>query len=336
MIVHINIHASGYHKTKANCLQQLQQPRKKQLIKIQGQAGISATIIQDSISPNRKRITTYELDYHRFIHAEFMTHRVFSRNAASSRAIPVERMHQNILDNPARPIVWQKNQAGMQSKEELTGMEWAIANSQWDIGMEYAIQTSKELISAGLHKQWANRGTEPYQMIKTVMTTTEDSNWDELRDHHEAQPEIHELAKVMKQARTESVPMTLSSGEWHVPYVSRKFTTVLGSLVYSDAAGNNLTLEEAKIISASCCAQVSYRRSDDGLEKAKMIFDRLIESRPQHASPIEHQATPMLFERAIFDQNPKAWEPGITHMNRRGLYGSGNFYGWIQHRQLLS
>lgn len=307
--------------------------KKPQLIKVQGQAGISATIIQDSISSHGKRIITYELEYHRYIHAEFMTHRMFSRNAASSRAIPVERMHENIYANPAEPIVWQKNQAGMQSKEELTGETLLNAKVSWANGVQYAIQSSRELIHAGLHKQWANRVTEPFQMMKTVMTTTEDANWDELRDHEDAQPEIHELARCMKQARAESVPMPLAWGQWHVPYVTRR--KQMSGIVYSDAAGRSLTVDEAKMISASCCAQVSYRRNDDTLDKAKMIFDRLIESKPQHASPIEHQATPMERNTAIFNFEPTYWEKGVTHVNRQGYFGSGNFYGWIQFRQLI-
>jgi thymidylate synthase ThyX len=333
MMMNVGTPVTGSPKTKANCLLQLHKPRKKQLIKVQGQAGISATIIQDSVSHGGKRIITYELEYHRFIHAEFMTHRMFSRNAASSRAIPVERVHQNILDNPARPIVWQKNRPGMQSKEELTGEFLLDAKVAWENAISGAIHNSKELLSAGLHKQWVNRGTEPYQMMKTVMTTTEDSNWYELRDHEDAQHEIHELARVMKLARAESVPMPIRHGEWHVPYVTRQ--RKMSGMVYTDAAGHSIYVEDAKMISASCCAQVSYRRSDDSLEKAKMIFDRLIESKPQHASPIEHQATPMQYFAAVFDFDPKAWEPGITHVNRQGFFGSGNFYGWIQHRQLI-
>lgn len=306
------------------------------MIKIQGQAGITATIIQDSISVHGKRIITYELEYHRYIHAEFMTHRMFSRNAASSRAIPVERMHANIMENPAEPIVWQRNQAGMQSKEELYGDELLEAQMYWGKAVNGAVGWSKDLMNAGLHKQWANRVTEFAQMMKTVMTTTEDANWNELRDHEDAQPEIHELARIMKLAKAASSPMKLSHGEWHVPYVTRRFTTILGPLVYSDAAGNHLTVEEAKMISASCCAQVSYRRNDDTLDKAKVIFDRLIESKPQHASPIEHQATPMKYSIAVFDRDAYSWEKGITHMNRYGHFGSGNFYGWLQHRHLIS
>lgn len=306
------------------------------MIRVFGKGGITVTIIQDSISPNGKRIITYELEYHRYIHAEFMTHRLFSRNAASSRAIPIKTMHENILKNPATPIVWQKNQAGMQSSVNLEGSELKKAMDCWKAAVEDSLFNSEALLEAGLHKQWANRGTEAYQMMKTVMTTTEDDNWFELRDHEDAQPEIHELARCMLEAKEISKPFLLEYGEWHVPYVERSRDHLGGSVAYRDSTGCALSAESALMISASCCAQVSYRKSDDTFSKAQAIFDRLINSRPQHASPIEHQATPMQSDTAIFNFNPIGWEKGITHVNRAGYFGSGNFYGWIQHRQLLS
>jgi thymidylate synthase ThyX len=53
-------------------------------MQIKGKGGISAKIIADSVSSDtNQRIITMELEYPRFIHSEFMTHRVFSRNAAS-------------------------------------------------------------------------------------------------------------------------------------------------------------------------------------------------------------------------------------------------------------
>ena len=80
---------------------------------------IKAKVICDSISPSGVRLTTLELQYHRFVHSEMMTHRMLSRNASSSRAIPVEKMLKQVAENPAMPIHWGKNQAGMQAREEL-------------------------------------------------------------------------------------------------------------------------------------------------------------------------------------------------------------------------
>lgn len=302
------------------------------MISIEGKEGIKATIVQDSVNFSGTRITTFELEYPRFIHGEFMTHRMFSRNAASSRAIPVEKMHEHIVKQPATPIVWQKNQPGMQSSVDLEGDALETAQREWRVSARMAVEQSQHLLAAGLHKQWANRVTEPFQMMKVVVTSTEWDNFFWLRNHTDAQPEIHELARVMLEAHIASCPMKLEPGEWHLPYVNRKRLLLGDSMVYTDSSDNYLSLEDAKIISASCCAQVSYRKSDDTLEKARNIYNRLIHSEPVHASPVEHQATPMQFTEAIFSDK---FEPGVTHMDRNKNLWSGNFRGWIQHRQLI-
>lgn len=302
-------------------------------VTVYGKGGITATIIQDSISRHGKRIITFELDYPRFIHSELMTHRMFSRNAASSRAIPVERMHQHISENPATPVHWGANQAGMQAKAEVEDVD--KAKNEWYNATQQAIVSSKALLSVGLHKQIANRVTEAFQMMKTIVTATEWFNWYELRNHEDAQPEIHELARVMLEAQELSKPFLVQHNEWHVPYISRTRDHLHGPVIYRDSTGCALSAESALMISASCCAQVSYRKSDDTFEKAKNIFDRLINSHPQHASPIEHQATTMVEPYCAPFDSSRTWSKGITHLAKDGRYGSGNFYGWIQYRQLL-
>lgn len=286
---------------------------------------IKATIIQDSTYMG-VRLITYELEYPRFIHSEFMTHRVFSRNAASSRAIPVEKMHDHIRNNMAVPIYWGKNQPGMSAKEEISLQEQESARASWENACALAIISAKRLFEYhGLHKQISNRVTEPFVTMKTIVTATEWDNWFDLRAHKDAQPEIHELALQMLHLYKNNRPMVIKPGEWHVPYVDRVY---INNITRYFVDGQEVSLEDARIISASCCAQVSYRKSDDSLEKAKMIFDKLINSKPCHASPVEHQATPMGMETK--------WEAGVTHKDRNGDFWSGNFRQWIQFRQLLS
>lgn len=286
---------------------------------------INATIIQDS-SADGIRITTFELDYPRFIHAELMTHRMFSRNAASSRAIPLAKMHDHVLNNMATPIHWGINESGMQAKEQLVDTELEGAKQIWRAAGEEAVRWSKSLGNQRLHKQIANRVTEPFQIMKTIVTATEWDNWYNLRAHADAQPEICELANKMLDAHDESIPKSLMPGEWHVPYIGRELDGN-GHMLYT-SGGGNILLEDAKIISASCCAQVSYRKSDDSLDKAKAIYQRLIGSVPCHASPVEHQAMAPLITK-------NSWQSGYTHMDRNHNMWSGNFRGWIQHRQLL-
>ncbi len=286
---------------------------------------ITATIIQDSIN-NYTRITTFELGYPRFIHSELMTHRMFSRNAASSRAIPIATMNENISNNPAMPISWGINKPGMQATDMLKDVTTAV--QEWHFAKDDAIRYSKRLAKLDLHKQIVNRVTEPFQHMKTVVTATEYDNWFMLRDHPDAQPEIQDLAKRMKKAMQNSVPQSLHSGQWHLPYIHTEFLE--GRITYSldDVL---LTLEEAQRISVSCCAQVSYRKNDTSLEKADSIYTKLLDMEPFHASPFEHQATPMAFTSEYYDR----WQEGVTHGDRNGYYWSGNFRGWIQYRQLL-
>lgn len=290
---------------------------------------IKATIIQDSISSHGKRIVTFELEYPRFIHSELMTHREFSRNAASSRAIPVEKMWEYIRKNPGVPVHWGANQPGMQAKAEVDDIQ--AAKNVWNHAISILIGVSQSLFAVGLHKQIANRVTEAVQTMKVIVTSTEWDNWFWLRNHEDAQPEIRELAKVMLEAMEASSPMLLNPGEWHVPYVSRSRPMLGGPIIYS-VVDTEVSIEDAKMISASCCAQVSYRKSDDSIEKAKMIFDRLINSVPIHASPVEHQATPLAQPIAVFE---RIWQQGVTHRRRDGTLCSGNFREWIQFRQLI-
>lgn len=296
---------------------------------------ITARIIADSVSPEGVRMTTMEIEYPRFILAELNTHRMLSKNSASSRAIPVKAMHEQIKTAPAGPVYWGKNQPGMQAKVELTDNDLADAGFIWKRAMEDALHWAWALADrVGLHKQIANRITEPWMTMKTVISGTEWANFFWLRDHPDAQPEIAELAQKMREAYNSSTPQLLHPGEWHVPYVNTYRDTHTGVLHYLDNSDHYITADEARVISASCCAQVSYRKNDDTLEKAKKIFHQLIESEPAHASPVEHQATPMdISTMCRFE--PETWEPGVTHVSANGSLWSGNLRGWIQHRKLI-
>ncbi|WVS24552.1 thymidylate synthase [Pseudomonas phage Psxphi15] len=289
---------------------------------------ITAKIIAHSIAPNGQMIVTWELEYQRFIHGEFMTHRLFSRNAASSRAIPVQTIINQVSDDPAMPIHWGKNQSGMQAKEALSDALAYSAKYLWLKAAKYAANVAGALTDVGLHKQATNRILEPFQTMKTVMTATCMDNFFWLRNHEDAQPEIKELARLMWEALQASTPNKLEPGDWHVPYFGN------GQWF---AKRDEMPLADALAISSSCCAQVSYRKLDDTLEKAQMVYKRLVDSEPVHASPFEHQATPITkCDGSINLRNDMdSWQEGITHLDKNGSFWSGNFIGWIQHRQLI-
>ena len=288
---------------------------------------IKAEIVAHSKSSvNGKEIVTFSLEYPRFIHSELMTHRLFSRNAASSRAIPVAKMIDQVRNDPATPVHWGKNQSGMQAKEEVTNKINSLGH--WIDAASSAAYYADKLKHHGLHKQVVNRILEPFQMMKTVLTATEFDNFFWLRKHPDAQPEIKLLAEKMWGVLKESDPVTLESGDWHTPYFG-------GGYWLKDCG---TPLGDALAISSSCCAQVSYRKLDDSLEKAKDIFSKLIESKPCHASPTEHQATPMEYTTAsdgCWWVESEGSMVGVTHADRNGQLWSGNFKSWIQHRQII-
>lgn len=263
-------------------------------------AFVSVEVVLDSIDKHGNRLTTMALKYPRFIHAEFMTHRVFSRSASSSRAIPVNRMLKNILGNPARPDTWGKNVPGMQAGEELTPVCKAIASSAWFVACFSACAASWVMHKIGLHKQHANRVTEPFQYITTLVTATEWDNFFALRAHPDAQPEIQKLAVEMRKALDKSVPTALGQGQWHLPYLQ-------------DHERTAHPLRELLRISSARCARVSYLNHDGSTPNAKndlALFERLAGSEPIHASPLEHVATPT-------------------------YNGNTNFVGWKQFRKVI-
>lgn len=311
------------------------------MIKIEGKGNISAEIIADSISDvvDNKRIITYVLEFHRFILPEFNTHRLFSRNAASSRAIPVNKVVELVENAPAMPIHWGKNQAGMQAKEELAGEEKEIVQNYWELSAENAVVVAELMNENGAHKQIVNRILEPFQMIRVVCTATEYDNFFYLRYHADSQPEIAELARVMWEAREQSIPEELQPGEWHVPFVNTS-RDAAGKRYYwnfiTETEKVEIDLEDALKISASCCAQVSYRKADTSLEKALDIYNKLVTMKPVHASPFEHAATPM--ENIFGEDYTKHGtypQKGVTHNDIKGNGWSANFCGWIQYRQLI-
>ena len=280
---------------------------------------ITVNVIADSIA-NGVRITSVELEYHRFVHSELMTHRNFSRNASSSRAIPAKKGRTQVWNSPQYPVHWGANQRGMQASKQLTGLKLHLAKGLWKSASKVACVLHWGMEKIGLHKQVCNRILEPFQPIKVLVTSTEWANFLWLRDHDDAQPEIRELAGLISTALISSVPTTLGYKEWHIPYVTAEMRATL-------------TLEEMLIISISCCAQVSYRALDVSLAKARKIVESLTSGSRVHASPFEHQASPIPTYHKL--SMTKAKRLGITHFDTDNNRWSGNFRGWVQHRQLI-
>lgn len=238
---------------------------------------ISANLITYSQNEETgQRIATYILTYPRFIHSEFMTHRVFSRNAASSRAIPIQKMINDVLDNTAFPVKWGKNQKGMQSYEDLPEYSQKLARAEWIRACIDAVKHAERLAEIGVHKQIANRVLEPFVMMRTLCTATDWDNFFALRYHHAADPNIKVLADVMLHEFVTKKPKILKLGKWHVPFGDRMPESVLDH--------NKLKVATAR------AARLSYLTFDGVIDPQKdiQLHDDLLKD--GHFSPFEHCA----------------------------------------------
>lgn len=285
---------------------------------------ITAEVIADSVSVSSGiRITTMALCYPKYIHGELMTHRVFSRNARSSRAVPVAKVLREVATEPVEPILWGSNKPGMQSSEELSGYALLNVRDGWRRLAKHVAAECAALAEDGLHKQWANRPLEPFTHIFTLVTSTYWRNFYQLRRHPDAQPEMKALADAMHEAHLASTPAEVCAGEWHLPYVDLDTREQV-----RQAARTNKHAESDMLLKVSTarCARVSYRTFENRVpttEEDLALFERLMGAQPLHASPAEHQATPaQTFLRG----------GDLTRIDR-GLWG--NLYGWVQFRKTL-
>jgi len=240
---------------------------------------ITGKIIKDSIYEGF-RLTTMEICFQRYILSEFNTHRMFSRNSASSRAIPIEKQLKKIREDLAFPEQFGSNQSGMQAGPPLWGEDLKRAQVTWSQAAADAVGWAEELLGQGVHKQVTNRLLEPFMWHTVVVSSIDYLNFYALRDSPLAQPEIEKLAQEMKVAHEASIPTELKPGEWHLPYI------------LDDELDNDI--EMLKKVSAARTGRVSYLTQDGvrSFDKDLELYERLTSAEPPHASPLEHVATP--------------------------------------------
>lgn len=282
--------------------------------------GPYAKVIADSIYPGGHRLTTFEVRFHRFVLAEFNTHRVFSRNSASSRAIPVRKQLERIGNDTAFPLKWPSEKKGMQGGDELPERSRQAATAVWENAADYAVRWAEQLVGLGVHKSVVNRILEPFMWHTVIVSATAWGNFFKQRVSPLAQPEIDAPAHLMYGAYMESKPAELKPGQWHLPYIR------------PDDWGE-ATLEELKKVSTARCARVSYLTHDGfrDINADLQLYDRLVTADPMHASPLEHVAQPdPSNKRELTFSRVDEW--GTRHERRLVLPVYGNFLGWQQHR----
>jgi hypothetical protein len=277
-------------------------------------------------------IITIHARYPRIIHGEVMTHRVFSRNARSSRAVPVTTMLQEICETPFVPWHWGKNQKGMQASEECNEMvkfrnDAVSREAAWLRARDNALTLAENFAKAGYHKQVVNRLIEPFSWIDTLITSTNWANFFHLRDHPDAEPHFRDLAQLIKAEINDATFGLIDPGQWHLPYVTPR------ELFTGD-------LETCQRLSVARCARISYKPFDgDGsIKKELERYELLVGSEPLHASPAEHQATPDTkshYERLLIECNKEELLNSGPNWDNPHLSGNLN-PGWIQFRKTLT
>lgn len=294
------------------------------------------TILSSQRINTPHRLTTMLLTYPRCIHAEFMTHRVFSRNAASSRAIPVKRLLQDVIDHPFIPLHWGLNQPGMQATADSHPRVWVPeengdipesgywfdAEKEWLKDRDAVVEQCHRWIKAGYHKQIINRKLETYAHIKVLVTGDQWSNFLALRDHPAAEPHIQLLAKEIRKELDKPAMQFLMPGQWHLPWV-----TQADWMKFEPSWRPHPDLIK---LSIARNAHTSYQ-TVDGKEmtfhKAQEVADNLLASKPLHASPAEHIA--------FADTQLPNSDTGEEAFERPHL--SGNFMeGFVQYRKTLA
>ena len=265
---------------------------------------ISATIRAHSIGPAEVPIATLELNMPRFLLAQFNTHRIFSRNAASSRAIPVQKMIDKVRADPFTPRKWGTAQKGMVAGAELSEEARIRALDAWESARDAALFHADRLCRLNVAKEVVNRLLEPFSWVKVLVTATDWDNFFNLRLSHDAQPEMQELAQCMRNALQCSSPRRLKYGEWHLPF--------------GDHVPNPASDDEALLVCAARCARISYETHDGHFSVLAdlALADRLLED--GHLSPFEHCASATSL-RDVYHANLRGWVSFRTWLQRKGL-----------------
>lgn len=283
-------------------------------------------VLADSISPAGHRLTSFELCFPRIVLAELNTHRMLSRNSASSRAIPVEKRIAAVEADPFVPEQFGKNRKGMQHDEVLEDSADRAARELWNGAKAQALSIAGLLAGVGVHKQLANRLLEPFAWHTAVLTATDWDNLIHLRVNPAAQGELRKAIEMLAAAFAESKPRQIAHGQWHTPYVD----------------GDELRLLDAhrvpiQKVSAARCGRVSYL-TQNGIRDPQedlALFDRLVE--PGHLSPLEHPARPMTDDELHLFARPRHRWNGHRFVIESGAMDHylGNFNGWVQLRKLV-
>lgn len=314
----------------------------------------SAEVLADSISPAGVRLITVQVTHPRFILAEVNTHRMLSRNSASSRAIPPEQQIARVMEHPFIPETFNKRVKGMGVGDVLDEETLGFAKHAWLEARDKSVEVANELIEYDVDKSRINRLLEPFMWHTAIISATEWDNFFALRDHPDAQPEFQIIAHMMREVMSDSAPQELGVGEWHLPKITElELEQLCDARRTASEADDGRELEflarldnvvdEYKRTSSRRVARVSYDKQNeeepwlDSVEKCGALISS------HHVSPLEHVARPLTEE-----------DPWDEHLGEKIMISAadavraargesisisrmwcGNFRGWLQFRKEL-
>lgn len=236
----------------------------------------AANVLADSVGPHRVRLTTLEVTFPRLYLDEFNTHRRFSRNSESLRAIPPEIQIQRVMESPYIPE-FRERVKGMGGGAPLKGMARTRVTSEWLAARDDAVSHARNLLNVA--KDDANRVLTPFVWHTAIVSSTEWDNFLNLRCHEAAALPMQRIGKLMQEAMWASEPARLEYGDWHLPLVAD---------MELDLA-NLRNIDGAKV-SAGRCARSSYSNhlKPETPNESIVRWDGLAEA--AHWSPSEHPA----------------------------------------------
>lgn len=291
--------------------------------KIFNNGQIEVEILADSTWRGH-RLTTFRAKIPKYMLAQLATHRMLSKNSASSRAIPPEKMIAIVEDDPFIPARVGLKHTGMQASSyiEAGNPRYDQFLRVWQQAIDWAIRNARALAELEISKQILNRVIDNFAMINIVISATEWSNFLALRAHEDAQEEISILAYLILDALNNNSPIELKSGEWHIPFGDIFDENRLSELSQT----TTIEVDEIKRrIAIARCARVSYNNfsGKDDYSLDLKLFGQLLDDR--HMSPFEHVAYAMSkseYTRFSLSTPELTW-----------LGVCGNFRGWVQYRK---
>ncbi len=301
---------------------------------------ISAKIIADSVNELGDRLTTFVLVFPRIVLAEFNTHRMISKNSASSRAIPFDKMLKMVKENPFIPIKWMKEHKGMQGSDYFENNDIIKSENDllqlWLLARDKAVESANQLSQYGLTKQVCNRILEPFMWHTVIATGSEWENFFALRAHGAAEIHIQKLAYEMLNVYNSSTPNILSPGQWHIPFGDQFDDERIDKLMPEiQPASLNWYMEmmdaiKVKVATARC-ARVSYLNFEgkDDYEADVKLHDNLLTM--GHFSPFEHCAKAMSKDEVYRSERIELIDGAYS----KSQGWSGNLKGFIQYRKFI-